>query len=65
MIQPTGEKKQQDIKERANRLTFLTLFNYMLNRLQRYGIAQSYRILYRVVQRLSERNLKILFHRNI
>jgi hypothetical protein len=36
-----------------------------LNSLQRYGIAQNYRILRRVVQRLSQHNLKILHHRHI
>jgi hypothetical protein len=36
-----------------------------LNSLQRYGIAQNYRILHRVVQRLSQYNLKISHHRHI
>jgi hypothetical protein len=33
-----------------------------LNSLQRYDIAQNYRILHRVGQRLSQHNLKILHH---
>jgi hypothetical protein len=36
-----------------------------LNSLQRYDIAQNYRILYRVVQLLSQYNLKISHHRHI
>jgi hypothetical protein len=36
-----------------------------LNSLQRYDIAQNYRILHRVVQRLSQHNLKISHHRHI
>jgi hypothetical protein len=36
-----------------------------LNSLQRYNIAQNYRILHRVVQRLSQHNLKISHHRHI
>jgi hypothetical protein len=36
-----------------------------LNSLQRYDIAQNYRILHRVVQRLSQHNLKISQHRHI
>jgi hypothetical protein len=36
-----------------------------LNSLQRYDIAQYYRILHRVVQRLSQHNLKISHHRHI
>jgi hypothetical protein len=36
-----------------------------LNSLQRYDIAQNYRILNRVVQRLSQHNLKISHHRHI
>jgi hypothetical protein len=36
-----------------------------LNSLQRYGIAQNYRILHRMVQRLSQHNLKISHHRHI
>jgi hypothetical protein len=36
-----------------------------LKSLQRYDIAQNYRILQGVVQRLSQHNLKILHHRHI
>jgi hypothetical protein len=36
-----------------------------LNSLQSYNIAQNYRILHRVVQRLSQHNLKISHHRHI
>jgi hypothetical protein len=36
-----------------------------LNSLQRYDIAQNYTILHRVVQRLSQHNLKISHHRHI
>jgi hypothetical protein len=36
-----------------------------LNSLQRYGIAQNYRILHRVVQCLSQHNLKISHYRHI
>jgi hypothetical protein len=36
-----------------------------LNSLQRYNTAQNYRILHRVVQRLSQHNLKISRHRHI
>jgi hypothetical protein len=36
-----------------------------LNSLQRYGIAQNYRIVHTVVQRLSQHNLKISHHRHI
>jgi hypothetical protein len=36
-----------------------------LNSLQRYDIAQNYRILHRVVQRLSQHNLKILHYRHV
>jgi hypothetical protein len=36
-----------------------------LNSLQRYDIAQNYRILHRVVQRLSQHNLKISHHRHV
>jgi hypothetical protein len=36
-----------------------------LNSLQRYDITQNYRILHRVVQRLSQHNLKISHHRHI
>jgi hypothetical protein len=38
---------------------------WKLNSLQRYDIAQNYRILHRVVQRLSQHNLKISHHRHI
>jgi hypothetical protein len=36
-----------------------------LNSLQIYDTAQSYRILHRVVKRLSQHNLKISHHRHI
>jgi hypothetical protein len=36
-----------------------------LNNLQRYNIAQNYRILHTVVQHLSQHNLKISHHRHI
>jgi hypothetical protein len=36
-----------------------------LNSLQKYDIAENYRIVYRVVQRLSLHNLKISHHRHI
>jgi hypothetical protein len=36
-----------------------------LNSLQRYDIAQNYRILHRVVRRLSQHDLKISHHRHI
>jgi hypothetical protein len=36
-----------------------------LNSLQRYDIEKNYRILHRVVQRLSQHNLKISHHRHI
>jgi hypothetical protein len=36
-----------------------------LNSLQRYDIKQNYRILHRMVQRLSQHNLKISHHRHI
>jgi hypothetical protein len=36
-----------------------------LNSLKRYDIAQNYRILHIVVQRLSQHNLKISHHRHI
>jgi hypothetical protein len=36
-----------------------------LNSLQRYDITQNYRILHRVVQRLSQHNLKISHHCHI
>jgi hypothetical protein len=36
-----------------------------LNSLQRYEIVQNYRIIHRVVQRLSQHNLKISPHRHI
>jgi hypothetical protein len=36
-----------------------------LNTLQRYDIVQNYRILHRVVQRLSQHNLNISHHRHI
>jgi hypothetical protein len=36
-----------------------------VNSLQRYDIAQNYRILHRVVQRLSQNNLKISHYRDI
>jgi hypothetical protein len=41
--------------------SFLILFK-KLNILQKYDIARNYRILHRVVQRLSQRNLKISKH---
>jgi hypothetical protein len=50
---------------------FITIFLYFihlrrkLNSLQRYDIAQNYRILHRVVQRLSQHNLKISQHHHI
>jgi hypothetical protein len=50
---------------------FIIIFLYFihlwrkLNSLQRYDIAQNYTILHRVVQRLSQRNLKISHHRHI
>jgi hypothetical protein len=37
----------------------------MLNSLQKYDIAQNYRILHRFIQRLSQHNLKISHHRHI
>jgi hypothetical protein len=39
--------------------------NNKLNNLQRYGIVQSYLILHSVVQRLSQYNLNISYHRHI
>jgi hypothetical protein len=39
--------------------------NKKLNRLQSYDVAQSYRILHEVVQRLSHLNLKITYRRHI
>jgi hypothetical protein len=40
-------------------------FNNNINNLQRYGIAQNYRILHKVVQRLSQHNLRISNQRHI
>jgi hypothetical protein len=44
---------------------YLIYLRRKLNSLQRYDIAQNYRILHRVVQRLSQHNLKISHHRHI
>jgi hypothetical protein len=50
---------------------FIIIFLYLiylwrkLNSLQRYDIAQNYTILRRLVQRLSQHNLKISRHRHI
>jgi hypothetical protein len=50
---------------------FINIFLYFihlrrnLNSLQSYHIAQNYRILHRVVQRLSQHNFKISHHRHI
>jgi hypothetical protein len=50
---------------------FIIIFLYFINlwrklsSLQRYDIAQNYRILHRVVQRLSQHNLKISHHHHI
>jgi hypothetical protein len=50
-----------------NFIIFLYLIHLQrkLNSLKRYDIAQNYRILHRVVQRLSQHNLKISHHRHI
>jgi hypothetical protein len=44
---------------------YLIYLRRKLNSLQRYDIAQNCRILHRVVQRLSQHNLKISHHRHI
>jgi hypothetical protein len=50
-----------------NFIIFLYLIHLRrkLNSLQRYDIAQNYRLLHRMVQRLSQHNLKISHHRNV
>jgi hypothetical protein len=55
-------------REVAILLLYFLYFIYLwrkLNSLQRCDIAQNYRILHRVVQRLSQHNLKISHHRHI
>jgi hypothetical protein len=52
-----GDYFEQDVPERTTPPTFLALF-IKLNTLQRYRIAQNYRVLHRVVQNLSQRVLK-------
>jgi hypothetical protein len=55
---------EQDVLEKTNPPTFLKLFN-KLNSLQIYDTAQNYKILLRVVHRLSQHNLKFWHHRHI
>jgi hypothetical protein len=45
--------------------SYITFNNSKINNLQIHDIAQNYRILLEVVQRLSQHNLKILKHRHI
>jgi hypothetical protein len=54
---------KQGILERTNPSSLLILM-HKLNNLQNY-ITQNYRIIYRVVQRLSQLNLKISHYRHI
>jgi hypothetical protein len=51
----------------CNFITFLYFIHlwWKINSLQRYDIAQNHRILHRVVQRLSQHNLKFSHHRHI
>jgi hypothetical protein len=55
------------ISGRRNFIIFLYFIHLQrkLNSLKRYDIAQNYIILHRVVQRLSQHNLKISHHRHI
>jgi hypothetical protein len=50
---------EQEFPGRNNLHTFLILFNENVNSLQKYGIAQDYRILHRLVWRLSKHYFKI------
>jgi hypothetical protein len=42
-----------------------TKFNNKLSSLQNYDVAENYRILHKVIQRLSQHNPKILHHHHI
>jgi hypothetical protein len=77
-IQKTfGTKKLHEVKsglrimlsscqlEKKIVVNLIIIIIIMLNSLQRYDIAQNYRILHRVVQRLPQYNLKILHHCHI
>jgi hypothetical protein len=62
-----GTTANSCISGSRNFIIFLYFINLRrkLNSLQRYDIAQNYRILHRVVQRLFQDNLKISHHRHI
>jgi hypothetical protein len=45
--------------------SYIKLNNNKINSLQRHGIAQNYRNLHNVVQRLSQRNLKMSNHLSV
>jgi transcriptional regulator GlxA family with amidase domain len=56
---------KEEILEITNPPTFLTLINNRLNILQTHDIAQNYKIIRRVVQRLFQLKLKISYLRYI
>jgi hypothetical protein len=63
--QPHHEHSSREhVLERIQATTFLTLFN-KLKSLQGHDIAQNYRILRKVAQRLSQQNLNISNHCHI
>jgi hypothetical protein len=60
-----GIVSTRNSEKKTNPFTFRVLFNDELNSLHRYDTAQNYWFLHRVVQRLSQNNLRISHRRRI